>query len=645
MRYNEARVELFADPAGFRSRVSLSGRTSLDEPFIPPPGVDAASLYQEWFDSFSHPVSPESKRTLDEHRRASGEALFRALFPSSDPRIQMELGGLAQQQAFGSQRGLRIRLMLGDLHGNGGQDASAILPASSLPYELMIPPRTEGYLARSRFVSIVRTIGTPEPAMPISVLGALRVLVVSSQPKDIPALGWKKEVAKIQKALQDRKDTRVVVLEHASFEQTLALLRDGFHVLHFIGHGGRDPLSGQRYLLFEEEGKRQAVLAEDIADRFGSNPMLKLVVLNACHSGELEKGAGGDAVAGVAAALSTRGIPAVVAMQVAVTDSAAVDFSAALYGALREGQCIEVAVADGRGSVRVGSPEWATPVLYLRGESSDLFEFQTDSQGPVIRSDGPPELKLGIRSLVESEKFPYLAEWAKKLETTTEALLPLEEYFQGRYIIKRKMWGESVLPRLHRFLGGAAMQERPVALSLAAHGTIAFAAGYYFLKSATPVSLLQVTSGQTTRWAEAQGTVPPGALWQDFEERVLDPTAPDVAVAIEITQNTLEAVARYLAESQVKVGKLVCARIAGWPGKTRVESGAHAYQLAWQLQQWLKDHTGNGAKRRLHLFSAAPNGFLFFLGQLAPDLGKLRLYEYDFEKQKHGTYEASVDLK
>jgi hypothetical protein len=191
----------------------------------------------------------------------------------------------------------------------------------------------------------------------------------------------------------------------------------------------------------------------------------------------------------------------------------------------------------------------------------------------------------------------------------------------------------------------AVEKDRPLALSLVAHGTVAFAAGYYFhTKTATKVSIVQVTSGQTLRWSEHDGMVPSGPLWHDFEDNELDPGVPDVAVAVEITQSTSAAAAAYLDESGIQVGRLITARIAGEPGKTRIESGAHAYQLAWQLNQWLKDHTGKRSQRRLHLFISAPNGFLFFLGQLARNLGSIQLYEYDFEGKGHSTYEPSLDL-
>jgi hypothetical protein len=46
----------------------------------------------------------------------------------------------------------------------------------------------------------------------------------------------------------------------------------------------------------------------------------------------------------------------------------------------------------------------------------------------------------------------------------------------------------------------------------------------------------------------------------------------------------------------------------------------------------------------LHLLIAAPNAFTFFLGQRQPGLGKVTLYEYDFEGANDGGYKPSLSL-
>jgi hypothetical protein len=46
----------------------------------------------------------------------------------------------------------------------------------------------------------------------------------------------------------------------------------------------------------------------------------------------------------------------------------------------------------------------------------------------------------------------------------------------------------------------------------------------------------------------------------------------------------------------------------------------------------------------LHIFAAAPNALLFFLGQLSHGLGRIQLYEHDFETGLPGAYIPSILL-
>jgi hypothetical protein len=649
MRYDEVRIELSAaGKGGFKSSLSLPNLSAIESTFVPPQGVSATALFDEWFKSFSKGRSPAMKKKLEERRRKVGESLFTALLAQAMPHLRAALFSLKLQAANGAPNGLRIRLVLGDTRGKGKKDASRLLPVSSLPFELMIDPESERFLVHHRLISLVRTLGVAQPPVPLKVSGGkLKVLIVTSRPKGESELDWEQEVGRIRAALGGRGDTMIEVLAGGSFEQTYRTLRNGFHVFHFIGHGNVDPDSGEGYLVFERGGEPDPASASEIAHRLGDIHTLRLVVLNACHSGQLPSAAGESPVSSVATALSAQGVPAVLAMQIAVTDSACVEFSGAFYGALREDPSVELALADGRSEIPISSPESATAVLYLLGATSDLFDFKPEPETAAVSSSDPSELALGVRTLVESEKFPHLADWAKKLETTTERLLPLEEYFDGRFIREPNLWSRSVLPRLNRFLARAVSEDRPLALSLAAHGTVAFAAGYYLhTKSGTKISLIQETRDGKLIWSESQGECPAAPLWQPFEEKLLNAGSADVAVAIEVSNKAFEAVEKYLAKAGVGVRRLIRAQVSGDPDLKSVKNGAHAYRLAWSLQQWLKDHAGDDPGRRLHIFFSAPNAFAFYLGQVSRPLGHIRLYEYNFERehQKESTYEPSLDL-
>jgi hypothetical protein len=58
----------------------------------------------------------------------------------------------------------------------------------------------------------------------------------------------------------------------------------------------------------------------------------------------------------------------------------------------------------------------------------------------------------------------------------------------------------------------------------------------------------------------------------------------------------------------------------------------------------IRSRTVRERKGVLHLFSAAPNAFLFFLGQLSRGFGRVQLYEYDFDRNIPGAYSLSIQL-
>lgn len=46
----------------------------------------------------------------------------------------------------------------------------------------------------------------------------------------------------------------------------------------------------------------------------------------------------------------------------------------------------------------------------------------------------------------------------------------------------------------------------------------------------------------------------------------------------------------------------------------------------------------------VHLFAAAPNALLFFLGQYREALGRIQVYEFDSSLERDGSYSASIAI-
>ena len=153
-------------------------------------------------------------------------------------------------------------------------------------------------------------------------------------------------------------------------------------MLHFVGHGDYDTRTDEGVLaLVGRGGRADMVEAGRLADLLGeAQPTPRLVVLNSCSSGQA---GANDLFSGTAAALVRSGINAVAAMQFAVSDIAAIAFARGFYTAIAHGRSVDEAARSGRISI-LGAPrslEWVTPVLYVRGQATQLFTLTLSRAG------------------------------------------------------------------------------------------------------------------------------------------------------------------------------------------------------------------------------------------------------------------------
>ncbi|HEX2611811.1 MAG TPA: SUMF1/EgtB/PvdO family nonheme iron enzyme, partial [Gemmatimonadales bacterium] len=118
----------------------------------------------------------------------------------------------------------------------------------------------------------------------------------------------------------------------------------------------------------------------------------RLVFLNACETAGISNQEGIDPFAGVATALVMAGIPSAIAMQLPISDPAAIAFSHAVHLRLAAGDPVDVAVADGRQAVFAAgrsTMEWAIPILFSRVADGRIFDRGEPSEH---REDSPPSL-------------------------------------------------------------------------------------------------------------------------------------------------------------------------------------------------------------------------------------------------------------
>jgi hypothetical protein len=320
-------------------------------------------------------------RAPDHDARCRGDALFRAVFSGRVGRLFASSCGTLPDP----RRGLRIKL-----HFDPTKPFAAA--PCSLPWELLYDAATKDYLGINPLTPVVRYIEVPRAGEVAPFQPPLHILLMASNPATSTPLDLQRERRLIEQAWAQDPEVLVRVLERSDRER----LQDevsgvAFDVLHFMGHAGFDDASGAGALLLEGPLGQSEPMPGEVLANLLKGRLPRLVVLNACSSARALSGAGRDFFAGLAAALVMGGVPAVVAMRSPISDLAAIRFSRVLYRQLARGQAVDAAVAEGRRALygeAPGSPEWATPVLFMRVPDGRLFMGGRDHGDGASRGAG-----------------------------------------------------------------------------------------------------------------------------------------------------------------------------------------------------------------------------------------------------------------
>ena len=264
---------------------------------------------------------------------------------------------------------------------------------AALPWEALFDSETGAYLCRKE--PLVRRVPAGHTPAALEIEPPLRILGMVSSPRGLPALDVEAEQGLLEEALRPQIEAGLVKISWVQPVTWSAvhdrLLSREWHVLHFIGHGTYDTETDEGILAFVgHDGRAHHVPASSLADLIGeAEPSPRLVLLNTCSSGT---GGRDDLFSGTAGALAHSGIHAVAAMQFEISDRAAIEFSRGFYSALAHGRRIDDAVRSGRIEILglgQGTLEWVTPVLYLRGDDTRLFEVAPTAETGVVTADAP----------------------------------------------------------------------------------------------------------------------------------------------------------------------------------------------------------------------------------------------------------------
>ena len=195
-------------------------------------------------------ILPGAERPL----RETGQALFTALLGTG------EVAGLyraSAAMAAKQEQGLRIVLRIGT-------------PAlAALPWEAMYDAASGDLRMQARSAGSPGS-GGRRRCLPLPVRPPLRILGVVSAPRGLPALDTGKEQDQLTRALAPLARAGLAEVHWAPAATWAALhnmlLGGNWHVVHFIGHGGLDPVADRVLALTREDGHADLVSARPLVD-------------------------------------------------------------------------------------------------------------------------------------------------------------------------------------------------------------------------------------------------------------------------------------------------------------------------------------------------------------------------------------------
>jgi hypothetical protein len=333
-----------------------------------------------------------------------GGKLFAALFQGEVRDVYRSCLADARHE----ERGLRVTLAL-----------TKAPELNDLPWEFLFDD--PDFLSASIWTPVVRYLDVARPAPPLAVSPPLRILGMISSPDDVAQLDVAGERRRIETALRPLSRRGRVELhwtQEPTLESLLRKLRAGaFHIFHFVGHGAYDEVSGDGVLLLEDErGGTHQVTGEEIGVVLNDHRPMRLAVLNACEGA---RSSDSDPFAGVAASLVRRGLPAVVAMQFEITDTAALTFAEHFYEALPLGYPVDAATALARQGIYASGNdvEWGTPVLFMRSADGRIFDVPTDARSEL------PSLTASLESQPAEATAGMPITWSLYVENTGRSSL------------------------------------------------------------------------------------------------------------------------------------------------------------------------------------------------------------------------------
>ena len=274
-----------------------------------------------------------------------------------------------------------------------------------------------------------------------------------------------------------------------------------------------------------------------------------------------------------------------------------------------------------------------------KGNYTDRLTFKEELDAQIkliIKKHTKKREKIGIVSFSRG---------AEELPKEVSNLLDIREKFDGRFLKDGLDWTDSIGRKVQQFLIENTTADQAYQIAIEAHSSIAFTAGRIFdTKYGVDICPLQKTVNGWEIW-DVDGS--DQTTYQDWKiEHILwDKGGVDSALILNVSRNIYLDVERYLKEQGVLVGRVINCTLENVGGTDfAIQNGTHAAKLASTVYSALVQRSTAERRAHLHLFSAAPNAFTFYLGKISRPFGKCILYEYDLEQKDNCSYYPSISF-
>jgi hypothetical protein len=240
---------------------------------------------------------------------------------------------------------------------------------------------------------------------------------------------------------------------------------------------------------------------------------------------------------------------------------------------------------------------------------------------------------IGVRSFLR---------FAETLEEEAAVVVSVVDQFSGRHPKDDKSWAtatsslqkELAVPDRQRDL-----RAHEHAVMLECHGSLALAAGYELSNNSGALAYPVQKPGHELWKPTGKYN---GDLWKRIDPQP-DRAGKDVVVTLSVTHDVRADVNSYVSTSKLEVGRRIDLQPAAGFGPQSIVGADHAAALAGALVEELRKARIERASI-VHLFAAAPNGLMFFIGQQREALARIQIYEFDFSFERDGSYAASISI-